>query len=40
MELKDNILNMVALLSVSGVIAWAVFGVFEMQEQITDSMGG
>ena len=39
-EQKASILNMVALLSVSGVIAWAVFGVFEMQEQITDSMGG
>ena len=38
-EQKASILNMVALLAVSGVIAWAVFGVFEMQEQITDSMG-
>ena len=38
-EQKASVLNMVALLSVSGVIAWAVFGVFEMQEQITDSMG-
>ncbi len=39
-EQKASILNMVALLAVSGVIAWAVFGVFEMQEQITDAMGG
>ncbi len=39
-EQKASVLNMLALLAVSGVIAWAVFGVFEMQEQITDSMGG
>lgn len=39
-EQKASILNMVALLAVSGVIAWAVFGVFEMQDQITSSMGG
>lgn len=39
-EQKASILNMAALLAVSGVIAWAVFGVFEMQEQITDAMGG
>lgn len=38
-EQKASILNMVALLAVSGVIAWAVFGVFEMQDQITSSMG-
>ena len=30
---------MVALLSVGGVIAWAVMGVFQMQDQITSSMG-
>jgi len=30
---------MVALLMVSGVIAWAVMGTFEMQDQITSSMG-
>lgn len=38
-EQKASILNMVALLSISGVIAWAVMGVFEMQDQITSSMG-
>lgn len=38
-EQKAAILNMVALLSISGVIAWAVLGVFEMQDQITSSMG-
>lgn len=39
-EQKASILNMVALLSVGGVIAWAVLGVFAMQDQITSSMGG
>ncbi len=38
-EQKASILNMVALLAVGGVIAWAVMGVFEMQDQITSSMG-
>ncbi|MBO5442939.1 MAG: type II secretion system F family protein [Alphaproteobacteria bacterium] len=38
-EQKASILNMAALLSVGGVIAWAVMGVFEMQDQITSSMG-
>jgi len=38
-EQKASILNMVALLSISGVIAWAVMGVFEMQDQITNAMG-
>lgn len=38
-EQKASILNMVALLTVSGVIAWAVLGVFAMQDQITASMG-
>lgn len=38
-EQRASILNMVALLAVAGVIAWAVFGVFEMQDQITSSMG-
>lgn len=38
-EQKASILNMVALLSVGGVIAWAVLGVFAMQDQITSSMG-
>ena len=36
---KAEILNMVALLTVSGVIAWSVFAVFEMQDQITNAMG-
>jgi len=38
-ERKASMLNMVALLSISGVIAWAVLGVFEMQDQITSAMG-
>ena len=38
-EQRASILNMVALLSVGGVIAWAVMGVFQMQDQITSSMG-
>ena len=36
---KGEMLNTVALLSVSGVIAWSVFAVFEMQDQITNAMG-
>ncbi len=38
-EEKAGVLNMVALLSVGGVIAWAVLGTFEMQDQITKNMG-
>ena len=38
-EQKASLLNMAALLAVAGVIAWAVFGVFEMQDQITSAMG-
>ena len=38
-EQKASILNMIALLSIGGVIAWAVMGVFDMQDQITNSMG-
>lgn len=38
-EEKAGILNMVALLSIGAVIAWAVMGTFEMQDQITSSMG-
>lgn len=38
-EQKASILNMVALLMVSGVIAWAVMGTFDMQDQITSAMG-
>ena len=38
-EQKAGILNMVALLLVSGVIAWAVMGTFVMQDQITSAMG-
>ena len=33
-EQKASILNMVAMFAISGIIAWAVFGVFEMQDQI------
>jgi tetratricopeptide (TPR) repeat protein len=38
-EQKASILNMIALLTVGGVIAWAVMGTFEMQDQITSNMG-
>lgn len=38
-EEKASILNMVALLAIGGVIAWAVMGTFAMQDQITSSMG-
>lgn len=38
-EQKASILNMIALLSVAGIIAWAVMGVFDMQDQITSAMG-
>ena len=38
-EQKASILNMVAILTVGAVIAWAVMGTFEMQDQITSSMG-
>lgn len=39
-EQKAGILNTVAILAVSGVIAWSVMGTFEMQDQITKSMQG
>jgi len=38
-EEKAAILNMVALLAIGAVIAWAVMGTFEMQDQITSNMG-
>ncbi len=38
-EQKAEIMNAVALLTVSGIIAWAVFGTFDMQDQITSAMG-
>ena len=38
-EEKASLLNMVALLSIGAVIAWAVMGTFDMQDQITSSMG-
>lgn len=38
-EEKAGLLNMVALLSIGAVIAWAVMGTFDMQDQITNSMG-
>jgi type II secretory pathway component PulF len=38
-EQRAEIMNMVAMLSVSGIIAWAVFATFDMQDQITSSMG-
>lgn len=38
-EQKASILNMMALLAIGGIIAWAVMGVFDMQDQITSNMG-
>ena len=38
-EQKAAVLNMVALLCVSGIIAWSVMGTFVMQDQITTAMG-
>ena len=38
-EQRAEIMNMIAMLSVSGIIAWAVFGTFDMQDQITSAMG-
>jgi len=38
-EQKAGVLNMVATLFVSGVIAWSVMGTFAMQDQITAAMG-
>ena len=38
-EQRASILNMVALLAVSAIIAWAVMGTFVMQDQITSAMG-
>ncbi len=38
-EQKAAVLNMVALLAVSGIIAWSVMGTFVMQDQITTAMG-
>jgi len=38
-EQRAEIMNMIAMLTVSGIIAWAVFGTFDMQDQITSSMG-
>ena len=38
-EQKAEVMNAVALLTVAGIIAWAVFGTFDMQDQITSSMG-
>jgi type II secretory pathway component PulF len=38
-EQKASVLNMIALLTVGAVIAWAVMGTFDMQDQITNSMG-
>jgi hypothetical protein len=38
-EQKAEIMNAFAMLMVSGIIAGAVFGTFDMQDQITSSMG-
>ena len=38
-EQKASLLNMAAILTVAGVIAWAVMGTFAMQDQITNQMG-
>lgn len=37
-EQKAALLNTVAILAVSGVIAWSVMGTFDMQDQITKAM--
>ncbi len=36
---KASILNMIAILAVGGIISWSVLGTFDMQDQITKSMG-
>ena len=38
MENISNILNSVGILLVSAVIAWVVFGTFDMQDQITAAL--
>ena len=38
-EQRAALLNTIATLFVSGVIAWSVMGTFDMQEQITKAMG-
>lgn len=38
-EQKSEVMNAFAMLMVSSIIAWAVFGTFDMQDQITSSMG-
>lgn len=38
METMSNVLNSVGILLVSAVIAWVVFGTFEMQDQITAAL--
>ena len=38
-ENKASIMNMVAILTVAGIVAWAVMATFEMQDQITSAMG-
>jgi type II secretory pathway component PulF len=38
-EQKAEVMNIIAMLFVSGIIAWAVFGTFDMQDQITSNMG-
>ena len=38
-EQRAALLNTIATLGVSGVIAWSVMGTFAMQEQITKAMG-
>ena len=38
-ENKASVFNMIAILTVAGIIAWAVMATFEMQDQITSSMG-
>ncbi len=38
-EQRAEIMNAFALLFVASIIAWAVFGTFDMQDQITSNMG-
>lgn len=39
METISNLLNSVGILMVSAIIAWVVFGTFQMQDQITAALG-
>lgn len=36
---KADILNMIAILAISGIVAWVVMGTFAMQDQMVQAMG-